>query len=445
MTFFALITKLERQMKTLGRHILVEYNGCAPELLADVAHIEKAMVAAAKEADATVINSTFHHFSPWGVSGVVVIQESHLAIHTWPEYGYAAVDIFTCGETVDPWISYQHLKDSLQSEYASAMEMLRGQANQVQKTDFVPDENRVESPQPHFKSNRNLWFTERNDDIALSLRHRGDRLFFGRSPFQKVEIYDTHAYGRLLTLDGMVMTSEKDEYVYHEMIAHIPMQSHRKPKRALVIGGGDGGVVRELLRYESLEEVVMVEIDAMVIEASKEFLPEIASEFDNSRLSLHVDDGIKYVNGSPDESFDIVIVDSTDPIGPAEGLFSPKFYRDVHRILKPEGIMVTQSESPRFNAKVFVEIFDCYREIFGSDKVHCYFAYIPTYPSGMWSFSFSVKGDAHPLNGFDADKAEQFSLQHQLRYYNGDIHRAAFALPGFVKSLLKTPTHEPAG
>ena len=423
-------------MNTLGRHILVEYNGCEPDLLADVAHIEKSMVAAAKAAEATVINSTFHHFSPWGVSGVVVIQESHLAIHTWPEYGYAAVDIFTCGETVDPWISYNFLKDAFKSEYASAMEMLRGQGTQLNRTDFDPGETRDEASTPQFRSNRNLWFTERNNDIALSLRHKGDRLFNGQSDFQKVEIYDTYAYGRLLTLDGMVMTTQQDEYVYHEMISHIPMQSHPDPKRVLVIGGGDGGVVREILRYEGLEEVVMVEIDKMVIDASKEFLPEIASEFGNPRLSLHVADGIEYVNGSKDEAFDIVIVDSTDPVGPAEGLFTPEFYSSVKRILKPGGIMVTQSESPRFNAKVFREIFDCYKDIYGNDKVHCYFAYIPTYPSGMWSFSFSSKGDIHPLEGFDHARAESFATQHGLRYYNGDIHRAAFALPGFVKTLL---------
>lgn len=429
-------------MHTLGRHILVEYHECNPELLNDVVFIEKSMVNAAKAAEATVINSTFHHFSPFGVSGVVVIQESHLAIHTWPEYGYAAVDIFTCGETVDPWISHNFLKEVFESGFASAMEMGRGQARQMQKLDFNWTENR--ESQPAFKSNRDIWFTERGNDIALSLRHKGDRLFNGQSPFQKVEIYDTMAYGRMLTLDGMVMTSERDEYVYHEMITHIPMQVLKDAKRALVIGGGDGGAVRELLRYPQLEEVVMVEIDGMVIDASKEFLPEIAAEFDNPRLSLHVADGIQYVKDSADGSFDLVIVDSTDPVGPAEGLFSPEFYGNVHRILSAQGVMITQSESPRFNAKVFQEIFACYREIFGQDKVHCYFAAIPTYPTGTWSFSFSSKGELHPLEGFDAVAAEAFSEQHGLQYYNADIHRAAFALPGYVRNMLKTSAHEPA-
>ncbi len=423
-------------MTTLGRQILAEYHNCDPSILNDVSAIEHSMLEAARTAEATVINSTFHHFSPFGVSGVVVIQESHLAIHTWPEFGYAAVDIFTCGDVIDPWISYKYLEKAFKADFASAMEMLRGQDGQLRKSDFQSTDLVRDESTPKMQQNRNVWFTERNEDIAMSLRHRGDKLFSKKSDFQKVEVYDTYAYGRLLTLDGLVMTSQKDEYVYHEMISHIAMQSHPSPKRVLVIGGGDGGVVRELLRYEQLEQVVMVEIDRMVVDASKEFLPEIASEFDNPRLELHIDDGIKYVQSAADESFDIVIVDSTDPVGPGEGLFTAEFYTDVHRILNSNGIMVTQSESPRFNTKVFQEIFECYRGIFGADNVHCYLAYVPTYPTGMWSFSFSTKGNIHPTNSMNTEAIESFSRQHNLRYYNADIHKAAFAMPGYVRELL---------
>ena len=228
-------------MPTLGRQIVAEYYGCNPEILNDVAKIETCMLDAARAAEATVINSTFHHFSPFGVSGVVVIQESHLAIHTWPEYGYAAVDIFTCGDAVDPWVSYQFLETAFEADYASAMEMLRGQQGQLSKADFDGGET-IGRPEtkPAIQQNRNVWFTERNDQIAMSLRHKGDRLFGEQSDFQKVEIFDTYAYGRLLTLDGMVMTTENDEYVYHEMISHIAMQTLPDPKKVLVIGGGDG-------------------------------------------------------------------------------------------------------------------------------------------------------------------------------------------------------------
>lgn len=424
-------------MNSLGRQIVVEYYDCDHDILNDVSVIEDSMVNAAKTAEATVINSTFHHFSPFGVSGVVVIQESHLVIHTWPEYGYAAVDIFTCGDAVDPWVCYKFLEKAFKAGYASAMEMLRGQEGLVgsgsaSNIEYPP--RPTEKPTVHH--NRNVWYTERNEDIAMSLRHKGDRLFVGKSDFQKVEVYDTYAYGRLLTLDGLVMTSENDEYVYHEMITHVPMQVNPKAKRALIIGGGDGGAARELLRYDSLEEVVMVEIDKMVVDASREFLPTIASELDNPRLTLLIDDGINYVKNAADGSFDLVIVDSTDPVGPGEGLFTAEFYTGVHRILSGNGIMITQSESPRYNTKVFQEIYTCYREIFGQDNVHCYLGQIPTYPSGTWSFSFSSKGGLHPLNDLDGNQAHAFAESNDLDYYDTDVHKAAFALPRYVRKLL---------
>ena len=424
-------------MNSLGRHIIVEYFNCNPDILNDVILIETSMVGAAKEAEATVINSTFHHFSPFGVSGVVVIQESHLAIHTWPEFGYAAVDVFTCGEVVDPWISYKFLEKAFEASHGSAMEMARGMKGLLRRADFeMPDTRDENAALPTLKVTRDIWMTERDEQIALSLKHKGERIFNGQSDYQKVEIYDTHAYGKLLTLDGMIMTSEKDEYVYHEMITHIPLQTLPNAKRVLIIGGGDGGAARECLRYEGIEEVVMVEIDGMVIDACKKHFPKIASEFDNPRLTLHVADGIDYVRNTADGSFDLVIVDSTDPVGPAEGLFTEKFYRDVYRILKPDGLMLTQSESPRFNTKVFQEIYQVYRGIYGQNNVHCYLAYIPTYPTGMWSFSYSSKNGQNPLTSFDAVKAESFAQKHGLKYYNAVIHQAAFALPGFVKELI---------
>lgn len=424
-------------MASLGRHIIVEYYDCAPEILNDVTVIQESMEGAAEKAGATIINSTFHHFSPYGVSGVVVIEESHLAIHTWPEYGYASVDLFTCGESVDPWISYQFLKDAFKAGHGSAVELKRGEMALLSKKQFdikqLRDDKSTEEGSPI--RTKDVWFTERDDKIALSLKHDG-KLYDVQSDFQRVEVYNTQAYGNMLTLDGMVMTTEKDEYVYHEMITHIPTLTHANPKRALIIGGGDGGTAREMLRHESLEEVVMVEIDEKVIEACKEHLPNIASALDNPRLNLIVDDGIKYVKAAAEGSFDIVIVDSTDPVGPAEGLFSVDFYKEVYRILSADGIMITQSESPRFNNKVFKEIYQVYRSIFGVENVHCYLAYIPTYPTGMWSFSYSTKGNSHPLKGFDFEKSKTFAEANDLSYYNEEVHTSAFALPNFVKKMI---------
>jgi spermidine synthase len=430
-------------MAALGRHIIVEFYNCTPEKINDVVHIEKSMVGSAEEAGATVINSTFHHFSPYGVSGVVVIQESHLAIHTWPEYGYASVDLYTCGDTVDPWVSHRYLKQALGAGHSSALEMSRGEMQLLKAKDLdlnILRDQRTQNLKKHPEHEdvirtRDVWFTERDEHVALSLKHAGDKLYDKTSPYQRVEVYSTFAYGNMLTLDGMVMCTENDEYVYHEMVAHVPMFSLKQPKKALIIGGGDGGTARELLRHNSLDEVVMVEIDDKVVEACKQFLPGVAVELDNPRLNLKIADGINYVKESPDETFDLVVVDSTDPVGPSEGLFTESFYKQVHRILTPNGVMVTQSESPRFNTKVFQEVYNLYDNIYGASQVFCYLAHIPTYPTGMWSFSFCSKGNTSP-HEVDLDAVARFSKEQKLQYYNEGIHCSAFALPNFVKELI---------
>jgi spermidine synthase len=435
---------------TLGRHILVEFFDCSAEIMNDVIIIEQSMVNAAREAQATVINSTFHHFSPYGVSGVVVIQESHLAIHTWPEFRYAAVDIFTCGTEVNPWIAYDFLKKAFQAQHGSAMEINRGQKDLLQRVDVdflqkhrssieLYQEQMVngegEKIEPQFK--RDVWFTDKDENRALSIRHTGDVLYRQKSPFQLVQVLDSYAYGKTLTIDGMIMCTEKDEFVYHEMISHVPMLTHPGVKKALVIGGGDGGTVRELVKHESLEQVVMVEIDEKVVEASKLHLPTLSCAFGHPKLDLRIDDGIKYIHECPDETFDLIIIDGSDPEGPAEGLFSEEFYQHVHRCLRPGGLLTLQSEGPHFSSKAFVELHQCLERVFGEDSVHCYLAFIPTYPTGMWSFNYACKdGSIHPLRSLDEVRANAFSAQHQLRYYTADVHKGAFALPPFVQEML---------
>lgn len=445
-SIFALQTKIEMHMSSLGRHVLVELYGCSNELLNDVSFIEKAMVEAAETAGATVINSTFHHFSPYGVSGVVVIQESHLAIHTWPEYGYAAIDLFTCGDTVDPWVSYQFLEKKLEASHGSSMELRRGQERMMTRTEL--EEN---VPRDHYKAEeeitptykRNVWFTERDENIAFSLRHDGELLFSDKSDFQKVEVYNTYAYGKMLTLDGLVMCTEKDEYVYHELITHTGIFAHNNVKDVLVIGGGDGGTVRELVKHDSIDSVTMVEIDGMVVDAAKKYLPTMSNQLENEKLNLIIGDGIEYLKNADADKFDMIIIDNSDPVGPSEGIFTEAFYQDAYRCLKPNGILTGQSESPRFNTKVYKELYAMLRNVFGQDKVHCYLGHIPTYPSGMWSFSFCSKGAIHPVNSFNKEAAAKFSEEQDLNYYNEDIHTGVFALPNFVKKLQRETRNKP--
>lgn len=422
----------------LGNHILVEFMNCDPHVMNDVAAIERDMVDAARKAGATVINSTFHHFSPWGVSGVVVIQESHLAIHTWPEYGYAAVDLFTCGE-MDAWISFDHLKECFGSKSYSAIEMKRGSVNLLTRNDFDMTSMREKAAEwrnPEFYT-RNVWFTDKDEDQALSLRFTGEVFYDVQSPFQRVRILESPKYGKFLTLDDMVMTTEKDEFHYHEMISHPAMFTHGNAKNVLVIGGGDGGTVREILRHEGVEKVTMVEIDGEVIKACKEHLPQIAAAFDNPKLDLKVDDGIAFIKNAAPQSYDIIIVDGSDPVGPAEGLFSTEFYTNCFNALKDGGILVAQGESPKFNEKAFSELNFTLQDIFGKDNAPVSLFYVPTYPTGMWSFQYGLKNATAPKAVEKDEEIEKFVDAQGLRYYNSDIHRGSFATPNFVKNLIK--------
>ena len=421
----------------LGNHILVEFMNCDPHIMNDVAAIEKDMVAAAQKAGATVINSTFHHFSPYGVSGVVVIQESHLAIHTWPEYGYAAVDLFTCGE-MDAWISFDWLKEAFGAKSYSALEMKRGSVKLLQRNDFDMTSMRQKASEwanPDFYT-RNVWFTDKDDMQALSLRYTGDVFYDVQSPFQRVRILESYKYGKMLALDDMVMTTIQDEFHYHEMISHPAMFTHGNAKNILVIGGGDGGSIREILRHEGVEKVTMVEIDGEVIKACKEFLPEIANSFDHPKLELLVDDGIEFIKNAKPESYDIIIVDGSDPVGPAEGLFSVEFYTNCYNALKKDGIMLAQGESPKFNEKAFTELNHTLQDIFGENKAPISLFFVPTYPTGMWCFQYGVKGDKHPKYVTNEAEIDAFSEANGLRYYNADVHKGSFATPNFVKTLL---------
>jgi spermidine synthase len=422
----------------LGNHILVEFMNCDPHIMNDVVAIERDMVGAAQKAGATVINSTFHHFSPYGVSGVVVIQESHLAIHTWPEYGYAAVDLFTCGE-MNAWISFDHLKECFGAKSYSAIELKRGSLNLLKRNDFDISTMRSRAAEwrnPDFYT-RNVWFTDKDEDQALSLRFTGEVFFDVQSPFQRVRILESNKYGKMLALDDMVMTTEKDEFHYHEMISHPALFTLGNAKNVLVIGGGDGGTVREVLRHPSVEKVTMVEIDGAVIDACKEHLPAIAASFDHPKLELIVDDGIEFLKNASAGAYDLIIVDGSDPVGPAEGLFSVSFYTNCYNALKENGILVAQGESPKFNEKAFAELNHTLQDIFGRDNAPVSLFFVPTYPTGMWSFQYGLKNIAHPKSLDKAESIDAFVAQEGLRYYNSDIHTGSFATPNFVKQLLK--------
>jgi spermidine synthase len=256
------------------------------------------------------------------------------------------------------------------------------------------------------------------------------RLFKGRSPFQTVEVVDTKGHGRLLLIDGMTMVSERDEFVYHEMIAHVPLFLHPRPRRVLVIGGGDGGTVREVLRHKSVERCVLVEIDALVVEASRRFLPGVAGRLSDRRAVVRIEDGVKFVRETS-ERFDVVIVDSTEPFGPAKELFGSGFYRDVKRVLTADGIVVSQAGSPFYELKTIVNLARILRPIFPVTDAYLFTNL--TYPGGLWAFSFASKG-LRPIGDFRPARVKAAGLP--LRWYNAAVHAGAFALPSFVSRAL---------
>lgn len=259
----------------------------------------------------------------------------------------------------------------------------------------------------------------------------GKVLFSDNSPYQKVEIFESESeLGRVLTLDDLMMLTEGDEYHYHEMIAHIPMMQHPNPKNVLVIGGGDGGTVREVLKHKTVEKVVLCEIDGMVIEASKKFLPGIAGDLDNEKVEIVVEDAIEFIKNKTNE-YDIILIDSTDPMGPGEGLFTEDFYTNVKKSLKKGGIMVAQSESPFAQADAVQKMYVLLKKVF--KNVSTYTSNIPTYPGGYWAWAFCSE-DVKPLEYYATDREKD--IVRTCKIYNREYHNARFALPNYLKNLV---------
>ena len=283
-----------------------------------------------------------------------------------------------------------------------------------------------------------LWYTEEHSkDVRFSIRVN-KQLYSKKSEFQRIDILESNEFGRVLTLDGLIMVTEKDEFNYHEMITHVPMAVNPNIKKVLIIGGGDGGCVRELSKYKGIEEIHLVEIDEEVVKASIEYLPTIASAFDDKRLTIIYKDGLKYVRKMKNE-YDLIIVDSTDPFGPGEGLFTKEFYGSCYNALKEDGILVNQHECDYYYdyAKSMKRAHKRILETFPICKI-CQ-ANIPTYPSGHWLFGFSSK-KYDPVKDFNAEMWDSLNLK--TRYYNTELHKAAFVLPNYIKEMMVVEDEE---
>ena len=280
-----------------------------------------------------------------------------------------------------------------------------------------------------------LWYTEiHQDDVKFSIKIKS-HLHSEKSTFQQIDFFESDTFGRFFTLDGLMMATEKDEFIYHDMITHVPMAVNPGIKKVLIIGGGDGGTAREILRYSNIEKIDMVEIDERVVRLCQKYLPQTAHMLDqDSRLKLYFEDGLDFVQKAQAETYDLILVDSTDPIGPGEGLFTYEFYNHCKRILSSIGILINQHESPYYtsDAKEMRRAHSKIKSTFPIAKVYQF--HMPTYPSGHWLFGFASKY-YDPI--LDLQKDEWLKLGIKTRYYNTDLHIGSFMLPTYVKEILE--------
>ncbi|MFV0516912.1 MAG: polyamine aminopropyltransferase [Aminipila sp.] len=278
-----------------------------------------------------------------------------------------------------------------------------------------------------------LWYTEEHSaNTRFSIKVE-KQIYSSQSQFQRIDVFESEEFGRFFTLDGLMMVTEKDEFIYHDMIVHVPMATNPNIKKVLVIGAGDGGTVRELTRYSNIESIHMVEIDKMVVDVCLEYLPQTSEKLNDPRVQLYFEDGLKFVRNKQNE-YDLIIVDSTDPFGPGEGLFTKEFYGNCYNALNENGILVNQHETPYYAeyAKSMQRAHKRIKEFFPVCKV--YQAHIPTYPSGHWLFGFASK-NYDPI--VDLKAKEWNDLKLKTKYYNTDLHIGCFAIPNYVKELLE--------
>jgi len=280
--------------------------------------------------------------------------------------------------------------------------------------------------------NQSEWFIEAFENrTAFSVRY-SKKLMDEISSFQRIEVFDTDFMGRVLILGGCFMVTDRDAFIYHEMLLHPAMTVVSEAAKVLIIGGGDGGAVTEAVKYPTLESITLCEIDPRVVTVCRKFFPAISAGLDDPRVTVVNEDGAAYVKKFQEE-FDVILVDSTDPVGPGKALFEVSFYESIKSALKPGGAAVFQTESPLFMENVFSMALRDLGRVFGHERISPYLATVPSYPGGLWSFTFCSK-TRDPIG--EAPGEIKLGVRESLRYYSAEVHRAAFALPPFVRKLL---------
>lgn len=403
-----------------GLHVVANLYRCRGEAryLTDAAPLRQFCLDRISEAGLTVLGELFHQFpgpvgapaiQGGGVTGCVVLAESHLAIHTWPELGSVTLDVYVCNYTANNDAKARAVVDDLMRLFAPE--------------DFV----RHDVPR-----DRQFMYEWMNESYGFFLRST-KLLESSRTQFQDLEIHETPQFGKLFRLDGCFMTSERDEFVYHENLIHPAAIAHAAPKRALIIGGGDGGAAEELLKHPTIEKLTLVELDARVIEIAKEHFQAIhRGVFDSPKLDLRIEDGLKFL-ATTKERFDVIALDLPDPIGPAEQLYETAFFRNCKNALASGGVLTLHMGSPIARPDRVRAIYQRLAQTFR--VVRPFTMFIPLYGT-LWSMA--ACSDSLDVAGITIDEADKRIAKRgigDLQYYNGGTHQAVFALPNFVREL----------
>ncbi|HXZ51939.1 MAG TPA: polyamine aminopropyltransferase [Burkholderiales bacterium] len=398
-----------------GLHLIGDLSGCRcdPRLLLDCDRFRERCVEFVKQAGLTIMDVSFRQFEGSGFTGTVVLAESHLAVHTWPERNGLTLDVYVCNYSGDNSAKARRVFEAV-VDY------------------FRPSE----TARHEIERGEHLLMEPLNDSTGFYIR-ASRQLGEWRTPFQKMAIYDTPQYGKLFRLDGFNMTSEREEFVYHENLVHPALTAHNAPRRVLVIGGGDGGSSEEALKHPSVEQVTMVEIDADVIRVAKEHFGAVHNGvFDNPKLRVLIEDGMQFVRETA-EKFDLIALDLNDPMGPAKALYETAFFQRLRQTLAPGGAMVLHLGSPVAQPERVAELAQRLNGVFRN--VRPYTMYIPLYGS-QWAMA--VCSDKLDPKSFTADeidrRIEQRKLQ-ELRFYNGETHEGVFALPNYLRDLVAPP------
>jgi spermidine synthase len=423
-------------MKMQGIHLtgdLFDCN-CSASLFTDLDALSSLCRQATLDAGLTIVDEKYHVFPDWqgqpgGITGAVLLAESHLAIHTWPERRGVTLDVYVCNFTCDNESKARQLFDTLMLAFRPKEQVV----NRIVRGDLAAGTAVSTTASSEESQQRDaLIFDWLNAHAGYGYTAKKQLAAF-ESPYQRVEVYDTHQFGKLFRLDGRLMTSEGDEFFYHECMTHPALLAHPNPQSVLVIGGGDGGSTEEILKHPSVKRVVMAELDPAVIEVAREHLQAIhKGALDDPRLTIKIGDGFEFVKNCS-EKFDLVILDLTDPDTPAFHLYTEEFFRLCQRVLNPGGLMTMHLGSPVYQPATVKKNAAALRRVFR--QVQPLSVFIPLYGS-LWCLA--IASDTVNVRGLATESITQRLRERrigQLRYYNAEMHGALFALPTFVREL----------